>query len=177
MKVGTKSLLFGVHQFVWHPITVFMAWKKLYGWPNLKITVCIIIHDWGYWGCLNMDGAEGENHPELGAKIAGKLFGKDYYDLCLCHSRHYAKSAGYEPSRLCYADKLSIGYEPWWFYLPRAYMSGELFEYRRVAASYFPESHSHRQWFEWVKSRLVKIGKEMNAQAVPYMRQERDVSK
>lgn len=29
MNVGTKSLLFGVHQFIWHPITVTLAWHRL----------------------------------------------------------------------------------------------------------------------------------------------------
>lgn len=56
MKTGTKSLLFGVHQFIWHPLTVLLAWIKLYGWPAWEELVCIIIHDWGYWGKSNMDG-------------------------------------------------------------------------------------------------------------------------
>ncbi|MCK5235828.1 MAG: hypothetical protein KAR06_02490, partial [Deltaproteobacteria bacterium] len=60
--VGTKSLLFGVHQFIWHPITVLIAWCKLYGWPTWPELVCIIVHDWGYWGKPNMDGPEGEKH-------------------------------------------------------------------------------------------------------------------
>lgn len=33
------------------------------------------------------------------------------------------------PSPLCYADKLVPSIEPWWFYLPRAWASGELWEY------------------------------------------------
>ncbi len=172
MKVGTKSLLFGVHQFIWHPITVLLAWRKLFGRPGWREVVCIIIHDWGYWGCPNMDGEEGEKHPELGARIAGRLFGEKYHDLCLYHSRHYARTAGAEPSKLCWADKLSIRYEPWWLYLPRAFLSGELFEYRRVAGSYLPEDRKHREWFRWVKSRLVKIGEQMDAGCVPYMREE-----
>ena len=171
MKVGTKSLLFGVHQFLWHPITVLMAWWKLYGRPGWREVVCIIIHDWGYWGSPNMDGEEGEKHPELGARIAGRLFGEKYHDLCLYHSRHYTRTAGAEPSKLCWADKLSIMYEPWWWYLPRAFMSGELFEYRRVASSYLPMDRKHREWFMWVKSRLVKIGQKMGNGCELYLRE------
>ena len=128
MKTGTKSILFGIHQFLWHPVTVWVAWVWLYRkLPTFKESICIIIHDWGYWGKTNMDDEEGERHPELGAKIAGWLFDypmvftlpaalwirtTDYHDLCLLHSRHYARNAGREPSKLCWADKLSIIFEP-----------------------------------------------------------------
>jgi hypothetical protein len=59
MKVGQRSLLYGVHQFLWHPITVLIAWWVLFGRPTWRELVCIIIHDWGYWNCPNMDGPEG----------------------------------------------------------------------------------------------------------------------
>jgi len=131
MKTGTKSILFGVHQFFWHPLTVWMAWIWLYRRvPGFRETFCIIIHDWGYWGKRMMDDREGQRHPEFAAKIAGRLFGEKYRLLCLYHSRHYAKSAGEEPSKLCWADKMSIIFDPMFLYLPRAWMSGELFEYR-----------------------------------------------
>jgi hypothetical protein len=109
-----------------------------------------------------MDGVEGEKHPELAANIALKLFGKQYHDLCLCHSRHYARNINIEPSRLCWADKLSMICEPWWFYLLRANLSGEIKEYRKVAANagFIPLSASNKEWFMWIKSRLIKLGKE-----------------
>lgn len=70
MKVGTKSLLFGVHCVLIHPYYVAKAWVKLYGWPkHLAIWVSFFTHDLGYWGKPNMDGKEGETHVELGAKI------------------------------------------------------------------------------------------------------------
>ena len=55
-------------------------------------------------------------------------------------------------SRLCVADKLSITLEPWWFYLPRVILSGEIKEYMRLAASGKYESMSlnsvsKRKWF------------------------------
>lgn len=171
LKVGTKSLLFGVHQIIWHPITVLVAWIKLYGRPTWKELICIIIHDWGYWGSPNMDGEEGERHPEFAAKIAGKLFGDEYYDLCLLHSRHYARNAKREPSKLCWADKLSILYDPWWLYLPRSIMSGELKEYRRIAAvtGFIPPVASNREWFMWIRDRLSTLGKEKRGDVVPYV--------
>lgn len=160
MKTGTKSLLFGVHQFVWHSITVLLAWHKLYGWPNWKEFVCIIIHDWGYWFCENMDDGEGKTHPFWGALKAGGWFGGRYYSLCLRHSRHLAKHLNQQPSKLCWADKLSIKYEPWWLYLPRAWLSGELQEYRKAAnrAGFLSIDKTHREWFEWVKKVMVESG-------------------
>ncbi len=134
MSTGTKSLLFGVHQFLWHPFTVWRAWVKLYGRPTWRECVCIFVHDWGYWGCPEMDGAKGELHPFVGARIAGWLFGFEYHELVLNHSRYLSKKRGVEPSRLCWADKFSMVYDPQWFYLRRARMSGELAEYRDNAA-------------------------------------------
>jgi hypothetical protein len=130
MKTGTKSLLFGVHQFIWHPIVVAVAWRRLYGeWPGFYEAICIFVHDWGYWGCAEMDGPQGAQHPLLGAKIAARLLGQDYERLVLLHSRTTSKSFGLEPSRLCWPDKYSIVVEPRWFYMLRARLSGELTEY------------------------------------------------
>ncbi len=176
MKKGTKSILFGVHQFLWHPFTVWLAWIWLYKRaPSYKELVCIIIHDWGYWGKVNMDDEDGETHPEAGARIANKLFGSKYHYLCLFHSRHYARNAGVEPSALCWADKMSIMFEPWWFYLPRARMSGELQEYRELAANagLVPLSATNREWFAWVKAKLAKLGLEKKSNAVEFMNPER----
>lgn len=78
MPIGTKSLLFGVHQIFIHPWFVALAWWKLYGFPyDPRLWVAFIVHDWGYWGCPNMDGPEGEWHPATGAKIMGWLFDVD----------------------------------------------------------------------------------------------------
>ncbi len=175
MTVGTKSILFGVHQFIWHPVTVLIAWVKLFGWPNWKELICIIIHDWGYWGSPNMDGQEGERHPEFAARLAGRWLGWEYRDLCLYHSRHYARNARVKPSRLCWADKLSILYEPAWLYLLRARLSGELKEYRKLAsdAGFIPLHESDRVWFAWIRNRLSTLGREMRGDVVPYVNPER----
>lgn len=76
MQLGTKSVLFGVHNVVIHPITVALAWRDLYGrWPHLYEWIAIILHDIGYWGKPNMDGEEGRSHPYLGAKWTGIVVG------------------------------------------------------------------------------------------------------
>ena len=75
LPVGTRSLLFGVHQFALHPLFVLWAWRRLYGSlpRDWRVWVVILIHDWGYWGCKDMDGPEGKWHPWGGAKIAARL--------------------------------------------------------------------------------------------------------
>lgn len=149
MKLGTKSLLFGVHQFLWHPITVLWAWRKLYGaWPNWWETIAILCHDLGYWGKPDMDGEEGREHPYGGAKLAAficrslwhcfhpsapnwgaELVYDEVFDFTLGHSRELAKRRGVAPSRLCWADKYCVCVEPRWMYLLRAKASGEIHEY------------------------------------------------
>lgn len=156
MRVGTKSLLVGVHQVLWHPITVYLAWRKLYGRPTLRETFCILVHDLGYLGCADMDGESGIDHPRLGSKIAGKLFGDQYRELVLLHSRHLARKLDAIPSKLCWADKASILFEPEWFYLLRARASGELAEYRARAASRVRTEESDSKWFTWLKKDLAE---------------------
>jgi len=134
MRIGTKSILFGVHQFVLHPLLVALAWWRLYGFPwDPRLWVAFVVHDLGYWGKPNMDGPEGEDHVVLGARIMSRLFGHRWGELCYYHSRFRAGQHGVDPSRLCFADKLVFVIEPWWMYLPRARLSGELREYLDLA--------------------------------------------
>ena len=172
MNVGTKSLLFGVHQLVLHPYAVLRAWIELYGWPTWRELVCIIIHDWGYWGKPNMDGKEGESHPLLGANIGGRLFGHKYWLLCAHHSRHWSKLNGESPSKLCWADKLSIKYMPTWLYLLLGTLSGEIKEYRRKSAINFSIFKSNREWHEWMKAGMIRMAEQRDAGAMPYMQKE-----
>lgn len=172
LPIGRRSLLWGVHQFLWHPLTVYVAWWNLYGGPpGWRETICIIIHDWGYWWAPNMDGPEGERHPEFAARLAGRLFGPQYHDLVLYHSRHYARRAGREPSQLCWADKLSHLYDPWWWYLPRAILSGEIREYRVNAAwaGAVPLEASHREWYAFLQSWFRTLAEERRGDVIPYM--------
>lgn len=168
MKTGTKSLLFGVHQFVWHPITVLLAWHHLCGLPNWKEFVCIIIHDWGYWGCENMDDKKGEEHPRWAADKTMKWFGPQYYCLCLYHSRHYAKRHNKQPSRLCWADKLSFLYDPKWFYLSRAWSSGELREYLKIAKDSGFGHTTVRDWHKKMKNVMWMLAVQKKGDATPY---------
>lgn len=134
MKIGTKSLLFGAHQFILHPLFVFAAWWKLYGFPrDPRLWIAFLVHDWGYWGSPNMDGSEGERHTELGADICGTLFGDRWRDFCRYHSRFLAVRDHQSFSRLCVADKLSICLMPAWLYLHIARWSGEITGYMALA--------------------------------------------
>lgn len=158
MKVGTKSLLFGAHCVPIHTFFIALAWWRLYGFkrvpafgyprPCVKVSLlnpilwlCFLVHDIGYWGCADMDGAEGENHPKLGAKVVGwamnhlttQFSAINWHDFVLHHSRFLAKKSDQPVSALCAADKLVPTLEPWWLYLPRAIASGEVDEYVQLA--------------------------------------------
>lgn len=130
MNMGTKSLLFGAHQFILHPLYLAYSWTFLYGFPlRPQLWVAFFVHDLGYWGKPNMDGYEGTTHPELGADIMGFLFGLEWRLFTLCHSRNYARKLGYVPSRLCVADKLIPCIQPRWLYLFCTRLTGEITEY------------------------------------------------
>lgn len=149
MTVGTRSLLFGVHQFVLHPIFLAIAWWRLYGPPtDPRLWLAFVVHDWGYWSAPNMDGPEGERHPERGATIMRRLFGPEWADLALLHSRYYAKAAGREPSALCWADKLATAIYPPWLWILLARLSGELDEYmtKAVVSGFVPEGTTPEQF-------------------------------
>lgn len=169
MKIGTKSVLFGAHCFLLHPVFVAIAWTKLYGFPlDPRLWIAFFVHDLGYLGKPNMDGAEGETHVELGAKIMG-VFGKKWSDFSRYHSRFYAKKDNVNYSRLCVADKLAICLEPSWLYLPRVNWSGEINEYMKLAGKQKYEGEplnkyesmvlsvgSREKWFEAMTSYLLR---------------------
>ncbi len=96
MKIGTKTLLFGAHNVLIHPIMLAIAWTRLYGFKtlNIKLLVAFFVHDLGYFGRSDIDGPSGDRHPELGAKIMGFLFGPEWAEFTLFHSRSYAQKAG-----------------------------------------------------------------------------------
>jgi len=170
MTVGTKSLLFGVHQFLWHPFTVARAWKHLYGrWPCGWLLLAIFLHDIGYVGCPNMDGPEGKQHPRRGARWMYHIFlwfrpgeydeAREWHDLILFHSRSLCKASFAQPSKLCDADKLSMLYDPEWFYLLRAQLSGEIREYRANAEDFIRSSEPNYVWFRWLRQKMQQYVK------------------
>lgn len=132
MRVGTKSVIFGVHQFIIHPILVAKAWRLLYEVsPSIREWACIVTHDLGYLGCRDMDGEDGVLHPFLGAWIMAALFGAEEQNLALLHSRKIAKILGRPESKLCAPDKISILLYPTWLYLLLGRASGEIQEYKQ----------------------------------------------
>jgi len=148
MTVGTRSILFGVHQFLLHPLLLARAWYTLYGWRTVtdryvgkvslrdwRLWVTFFVHDLGYWGKPNMDGDEGELHPNLGGDFMERWHGWQWGQFSRYHSRFLAKRDGAQPSLLCAADKLVITMYPDALYLRLANWSGEIDEYMRLNTS------------------------------------------
>lgn len=153
MKIGTRSLLFGAHQFLLHPLFLALAWWKLYGAPlDPRLWIAFLVHDLGYWGKADMDGDEGQRHPELGGRIMARLFGQAWGDFTRLHSRHYAALEGCEPSPLCAADKLVLVITPRWLYLPLVCLTGEAAEYQALYARWLGvKSVSVEQWYDGLR--------------------------
>lgn len=158
MQVGTKSLLYGAHQFILHPLFLALAWRRLYGAPlDPRLWVAFIVHDWGYWGKSNMDGDEGQRHPELGGRIMTRLFGSEWGDFTRLHSRYYAKIEQREPSPLCAADKLVLLVTPRWIYLPAVQATGEVEEYLALFAAWRGvETVTIDEWYDGLREHWQK---------------------
>lgn len=130
MTIGTRSLLYGAHQFLLHPLYVAAAWWRLYGPPlDPRLWIAFFVHDLGYFGKPDLDGPAGKSHPELGARIMRKLFGTKWGELCLYHSRSRAQQDGRQPSLLSHADKLATQLVPRWLFLSQVKATGEITEY------------------------------------------------
>ena len=128
LRQGTVSVLFGCHSLV-HSIVVMVAWKRLYGYvPNWWQSACILLHDIGHWGKDYLDDYEAKRgHAELGAKVAGCLFGEKGYRLISGHNAYMRE----ERSLLFEADKYSwVIAPPWWM------VSNTLFEPKLIRPGY-----------------------------------------
>lgn len=160
--VGTRSVLYGAHCFFLHPFFVARAWTHLYGLPfDPRLWCAFFLHDIGYLGKKNMDGPEGETHCEVGAFIMRKLFGDDWGDFCLYHSRYYAKQHDAQPSKLCFADKLAFAYTPRWLYLPMVTATGEIEEYlknaqRSDSQHWTPTGFDKEKWHAQLKTYMIE---------------------
>lgn len=158
---GTRSVLFGAHCFFLHPFFVAAAWWRLYGFPfDPRLWFAFFLHDIGYIGKPNMDGAEGEQHPVAGAKIMGALFGQRWHDFTMYHSRFLAKKNGKQYSKLCVADKLATCITPDWLYMPMVRLTGEIKEYmqeagRNSGGTVKVQENQHK-WRKEVKEYLLK---------------------
>ncbi len=159
VPVGTKSLIFGAHQFVLHPLFVALAWRRLHGSlpRDPCIWVALVVHDWGYWGLGDMDGEEGQHHPLRGANLMGRLFDRGQTDTCWegdwwrftgSHSRTFAAIWDLPHSPLMAADKLAAALYPRWLYALLCWLSGEYIEYRDrwVAAGTYPGRADDGAW-------------------------------
>jgi len=142
-----------------------VAWWRLFGFPcDPRLWVGFLVHDLGYLGRPNVEGAGSEGHVELGGRIMTRLFGKQWGSLCFRHSRYWCHVHGQPYSKLCVADKLAFVLTPGWLYLPMVKASGELREYMaasqaRQAGGKFSEvelcligSRDPRVWLEGLKS-------------------------
>ncbi len=170
MKIGTKSVLFGVHCPLWHGPTVLYAYYKLYGREAFKLPIiaACFLHDIGYWGCADMDGPEGENHPVPGAFLVSWLFDKcididgflikdwKWFFFTVNHSRTYAKRHWAHYSRLAVADKLALSLTPRWFYLLVSSLSGEIKEYMaaEVASGHTNKNTTKKEWYTWGTAKM-----------------------
>lgn len=129
MRIGTRTVLFGYHQFLVHPWFVALGWWKLFGFPwDPRLWLCFFVHDLGYLGKPNLDGPEGEAHVLLGARIM-RPFGRQWANECEFHSRFWARRADRRVSRLCLADKQAFLFTPRWLWWLQVRASGEWREY------------------------------------------------
>jgi hypothetical protein len=157
IPVGTRSVLIGAHCFFLHPFFVAAGWTKLYGFPfDPRLWIVFLLHDVGYLGKKRMDDDIGETHPELGAKIVGFLFGKEWHDFSLFHSRYYSKRCDTKPSKLCFADKLAFVYTPKNLYLKMVTLTGEIDEYLQNAQKsdsehWTPTNFDKDKWHDQLK--------------------------
>ena len=148
MTVAKRSFLVGMHSPLWHTATVVVGWVKLFQrLPSLKEFVCILFHDIGYLCQSSIDG-EDNRHPELGARMCGVLFGRGFFNLCICHSRDYANRFGLPLSKLGYADKYSVLVYPNCVFEWLIKFGGEANEYHNTTTT--------RKWGYPIRVELIK---------------------
>lgn len=183
MKIGTKSVLYGAHAFWLHPFSVLLAWRRLYKrWPRWYEAISIALHDIGYWGCADMDGPQGKQHPHLGALWSARIvalisrrvwlseipgpgmFGNIIYCFTACHSRDFVRQVRLSGegivcnvSPLYHADKLAICYDPAAFYLFRTRLSGELAEFkqRAIDSGHISADATDQQWLAFYRANVL----------------------
>lgn len=153
MRLGTKSLIFGCHQFLLHPLFTLIAWCRLNHVSRLTTThiLAFIVHDWGYWGCRTIDGGNGTLHPFAGASIVYKLTKSEWwFEELACHSRALAKILKLPASNLSHADKLGIAIMPSWLWASLAWMTGEGWEYldNKSYSTYKPAPHTWKALYQ-----------------------------
>ena len=158
MKIGTKSLLFGVHQFMLHPALVLLAWLVYYKrFPRLFQLCAIVTHDWGYWGCSNMDGNEGSNHPLRAGKMwRYSKFGRKVMWEIYGHSGSFASVNNFPLSKLFKADKLSMIFLSCFVYLILSSLSGEIIEFMKISGYKKFRTQDKIHWFYGTTHKIME---------------------
>lgn len=125
---GTKSYLFGCHQFILHPLWVLFAWRLEYKkWPKWWEFICIFLHDIGVCGrqYLSSDQQK-KGHWYKGAYysfylvwyLGGKRRSYLAHRALKLVAGHCPGESGYTKSRLYKVDKRSFLIAPmWWLWL------------------------------------------------------------
>ena len=155
MKIGTKSIVYGIHNPVLHGVMVLRAWLIVYGrCPSLSELIAIFLHDIGYGGMPDMDGKYGKRHPEVSARVISKIFNKKKItEMVLYHSRFYACEHNQNVSALALPDKLAFRLYPKWLYLLLSTATGEIYEYKKsMNCSHMTNS----EWFEETSSQTLQ---------------------
>ena len=148
ITTAQRSYLAGMHNPIIHSATVIIGWIKIFKClPSVKEILCIIVHDIGYLKQKSIDGKD-NHHPELGAQMCGKLLGSSYYNLCIAHSRDYAKQKGLPLSKLGYADKYSVLAYPDGIFKYLIKFGGEAEEYHKTTKT--------KKWGFPVQVELIK---------------------
>jgi hypothetical protein len=127
LKQGTVSIICGVHSPI-HSTLVLISWRILnQRCPRFWELVCIYLHDVGHLGKNYLDSPEEKSkHWELGAQIAGKLFGEKGFLMCAGH----CAESGYPVSLLMKPDKYS------WYIAPRFWLFTNTVVEPKVAMGY-----------------------------------------
>lgn len=157
MKQGTKSFLFGAHQFIVHPLFIIIAWCKYYHhFPKFWQLVCIFIHDIGLIGNDYLIGDNKRGHWKRGAILAQTLFymlySYNHLDESLDLKAFYlvaghTDESGYSRSKLFIPDKICYLYIPMWWLHWCTFLEGFNGKYSLVPAE---------KWVEMVRDNMEK---------------------
>jgi hypothetical protein len=160
VKEGTKSILFGCHNPLFHGTWVLLAWKLEYkAWPRWWELLGIYLHDIGVWNRQYLSNNTAKiGHWELGAVWGAEIvlflhrlwpkFGlkSGAGEVFTFMAGHCPEESQYKPSKLMRADKRSHLLEPkWWQYWTY------WLEFKK-----FPNGPDPRQWRQAVRENLKR---------------------
>lgn len=124
MKEGTRSYLFGCHQFLLHPLWVLLAWRLEYkSWPKWWEIIAIFLHDIGICGRQYLSNDEAKiGHWRKGTHLSFYIVRKLTGSICkgailagfLC-AGHCPEESNFPESKLSRADKRSWLVAPMWW--------------------------------------------------------------